>query len=220
MRPPVSRPDSCWPAGDTGSVTSAEERDAAGDPEAGFAGVPPDLAALYQRHHARLRRVAFAALPLYLHSEVDVALMTVFCRLLQLESRDELPQPSSWEAYLVRAVKNVCVDMCRVRRDDRHAEFDASALDHDSFAGRRRDGLLDPTADMAVEGMDAEGRRERVRLAVGSLDERARVIVIGSLDGLSNAELGRQLGISGQRVGQLYRQALEQLREELSRRDD
>ena len=146
--------------------------------------------------------------------------MTVLTRLLSLATQNRLPQPANWEAYLVHAVKNACLDNRRARRDKQHAQLDTEHVDAQSYARQRRDGDLDPTAQHAVDNVDSQRQLVRARSALSRLDERTRTIVDGVHLGRSNAELGRQLGITGQRVGQLYRQALEQLRGELTGSDD
>ncbi|MDX5970207.1 sigma-70 family RNA polymerase sigma factor [Rhodococcus opacus] len=175
------------------------------------AAVPPiDIGALYEAHHVRLRRHAQARLPSSFHHEVDVALMTVFARLVQARAEDRLPEPRSWEAFLVAAVTRACQDLIKTARNN--DEID------DNDPRTHRDAETDPTGETAVHLVEHADRVVRASAALETLDDRSRLIVIGK-DGYerTNRDIGVELGLSGQRVGQLYDQALKQLREEVDR---
>jgi RNA polymerase sigma factor (sigma-70 family) len=171
---------------------------------------PVDLAALYQRYHDRLRRYAEWSLPSSLQHEADAALMTVFTRLVHARTTGRLKEPKNWEAFLVAAVTNACRDIVKTARDNEEID--------DSDPRTHRDAEPDPTGDAAVDHLEHAARVDRARVALETLDERSRTIVIGK-EGYerTNRDLGKELGLTGQRVGQLYDQALEQLREEVNR---
>ena len=173
----------------------AQDPDAA-EPSPG--GPAPHLAALYACHHGRLRRHAETRLPSHLRHEADVALMAVFAKLVRASADGSLTQPGSWEAYLVAAVSNACVDLVRAERHD-------VSLDKDSpdLAELDRDAPRDPTADHAVARDEETRAIVRVTAALDNLEPRLRTIVIGKIwDTRSDRDLGRELEITGQRVGQ------------------
>ena len=171
---------------------------------------PADLAALYQRYHHRLRRHAAANLPASLQHEADVALMTVFTRLVKARSDGRLKEPRNWEAFLVTAVTNACRDIVKTARENEEIDV--------SDPRTHRDADPDPTGDAAVDHLEHAARVDRARAALEALGERSRTIVIGAeVYERTNRDLGKELGLTGQRVGQLYDEALEQLREEVNR---
>lgn len=163
---------------------------------------PPDVAALYAAHHGALRRVARSTLPLHLRAETDAALMDVFTRLVQYAAEDRLPAPASWEAYLVTAVKNACREIGRRWPVEDRQDGAADELD--------RRTAPDPTGDTAV---DRAVLTEALR-SLAEQDPRLRLIVLAVHEGRSRQDIGRELGITGQRVGQLYKQSLTLLRDE------
>ena len=169
-----------------------------------------DLAALYQRYHHRLRRHAEWRLSASLQQEADAALMTVFTRLVEARADGRLKEPENWEAFLITAVSNACRDIVKAARDN--DEID------DSDPRAHRDADPDPTGDAAVDHLERAARVDHARAALETLDERARTIVIGrEFHERTNRDLGKELRLTGQRVGQLYDQALKQLREEVNR---
>lgn len=174
---------------------------------------PPDVGALYEEHHVRLRHHARARLPNNLRHEVDVALMTVFSRLVQARAENRLPSPRSWEAYLVTAVTRACLDIIKTARDNEEID--------DGDPRTHRDAEPDPTGDAAVDLVQYANRVALVSAALNTIDSRSRSIVIGKDGhGRTNRDIGIELGLSGQRVGQLHDQALRQLREEVNRNHD
>lgn len=168
----------------------------------------PDVAALYQRHHGHLRRHAEQHLPVHLRHEAGAALSTVFMRLLTQERDGRLAAQDNWPAYLQTAVTNACTDIIRATRA--HLEID----DDDALV--HRDTPADPTGDSVADQVDQTRTASRVRAAVNRLPERERRIVIGVVvDRRTNKHIGEELGITGQRVGQLFRTALATLAEEV-----
>jgi RNA polymerase sigma factor (sigma-70 family) len=145
-----------------------------------------------------------------LQHEVDGALMTVFTRFVDDRAAGRLKEPKNWEAFLVTAVTNACRDIVKSARENKE-------IDH-SDPRTHRDAKPDPTGDAAVDHLEHAARVDRARAALETLDERSRTIVIGKeVYERTNRDLGKVLGLTGQRVGQLYDQALRQLREEVNR---
>jgi RNA polymerase sigma factor (sigma-70 family) len=176
----------------------------------------PDVAALYVRHHARLRRHALSRLPEHLRDDADVALMNVFTNLIAKAEAGTLRQPDNWEAYLIKAVSNACISLVRAQRPEIALDQETPEI---AELDRRVGG--DPTAEDAVEHVDDTATIARARVALDNLEPRSRSIVIGKIwHEQSDRALGLELGITGQRVGQLYREALQQLREEVTHHDD
>ncbi len=194
------------------AAVSVDRQPAEAEPEP-VAAQPVDLAALYQRYHDRLCRHARGFLPRSLQHEVDAATMTVFMRLVDARATGRLKEPRSWEAFLVAAVTNACRDIVKVTRENEEID--------DSDPRTHRDCEADPTGDGAVDHLEHAARVDLARAALQTLDERSRTIVIGKeIHRRTNRDLGRELGLSGQRVGQLYDQALRQLSEEVTRNHD
>jgi RNA polymerase sigma factor (sigma-70 family) len=172
-----------------------------------------DVAALYARHHGVLLRQAMSVLPEDLQDQAGDALMTVIMRLRRREQEGTLTEPANWEAYLVRAVTNACFDI--IKKFPVHAPLEPN---DDRI---HRDAPSDPTGDEVAERIDNSANRRRIRAALESLAPRSHDIVIAKeVEGRTNRDIGKQLGISGQRVGQLYEKALRDLREEVKRHDD
>ncbi|GGL76657.1 hypothetical protein GCM10011589_35910 [Modestobacter marinus] len=173
-----------------------------------------DVAALYARHHPRLLRQAQRVLPGDQQHAAGDALMTVFGRLLQQQQDGSLTEQPNWEAYLLRAVTNACLDILKSSARTQPVE------DPVDVAGQER-APADPTGDTAAQRLDDATRRRRLDAALRTLPDRQREIVLqkAALE-RTNRDIGRELGLSGQRVGQLYDQAMRQLREEVNRHGD
>ncbi len=172
-----------------------------------------DVAALYARYHQRLHRQAAYVLPQHLQDEAGAAVMTVVTRLVSRNRDGHLAEPAKgWEPYLVQAVTNACLDVMKARRE--HDELDPEA----PYA--ERDAPRDPTGDTVCERLDRTEAAMRVRAALETLDPRLRAVVAAKFfHEKSNKIIGGELGLTPQRVGQLYTQALKELREELTRDD-
>ena len=74
-----------------------------------------------------------------------------------------------------------------------------------------------PGADLDVDGQAGlELLRNRLRQAIEGLPERERALITGSFyEGVSVAEVGRRLGLSGSYAARLHRRALEMLRQRM-----
>jgi len=192
-------------------VSTAQQPD---DPES--AETPPapatrvDIGPLYVQHHGRLRRHALSCLSDDLHHEADKALMIVFTRLLDSKKKGQLTEQNNWEAYLVRAVTNACLDILKTTKDDQEIDQDDPRV--------HRDALPDPTGDTAADRIDRAAKARLAKPILDALEPRLRTIVLGKLiDKRTNRELGAELGLTGQRIGQLYDQTMQQLQEEVNR---
>jgi RNA polymerase sigma factor (sigma-70 family) len=184
------------------------------EPAAPLPATRVDVAALYQQHHRRLRKHARQRLPNHLDHEADTALMTVFTKLLDMTIDGRLTEPDNWEAYLVRAVTNACHDIVKsTSKNDEEIDEDDPRI--------HRDTPTDPTGDTAADRADRAGRTRLAKAALDTLEPRLRTIAFGILGHeRSNRDLGIELGLTGQRVGQLCKTALQQLRDEVNPTDD
>lgn len=168
-----------------------------------------DVAALYERYYGLLHRQAKSVLPEDLQDQATDALMTVFMRLRRHEQEGRLTEQPNWQAYLVTAVKRACFDI--IKKFPGH-----EALKSDDPRIER--GLpADPTGDTVAERLDDDAMLRRARAALRSLEPRLRDIAIAKLAGRSNRDIGRDHNISGQWVGKLYEQAMQAVREEVTR---
>jgi RNA polymerase sigma factor (sigma-70 family) len=148
--------------------------------------------------------------------------MTVFTRLLDLEHQGKFPAPENWLAYLRRAVTNAAIDIVRRNRPATMVSLDAPEhhSDQDEHQIHATPGALtDPTGDAAVERVDNDRMLVRLRAALDGLPARQRTAVIGRMNERTLPDIGAELGVSGPRVSQMYNEALEQLRRELTRAD-
>jgi RNA polymerase sigma factor (sigma-70 family) len=175
-----------------------------------------DIGALYVQHHAILYAHACRALPARLHADARDALMTVFRRLSDQKEKGTLEEQPNWKAYLKTSVTNACLDIIKANPEKQELDPEDPQLHHRAPA--------DPTGDAAVEAMSALEGRARAEAMLQILDEadaRLRTIVVGKLfEERTDKDIGAKLGITGQRVGQLYRKALKMLQEEVTRTDD
>ncbi|WP_410644614.1 sigma-70 family RNA polymerase sigma factor [Amycolatopsis sp. lyj-346] len=187
----------------------------AGEAPGSTAGPAADPGALYLRYHGTLRRYATAKLPARLRSEADTALSIVFTRLVNCHKENQMPRPGNWEAYLHGAVHNACKDLAKARQ---HEEVD------DDDPRIHRDVPHDPTGDSVLEQdehLEQAERTDRAKTALNALDERSRAIVIAKhAHRRTNKEIGEELNLTGQRVSQLHKDALKQLKEEVNRPRD
>ncbi|MEC3975788.1 RNA polymerase sigma factor [Amycolatopsis sp. H20-H5] len=196
----------------TPAVSAGQE---AGETPGSTDGPAADPGALYLRYHETLRRYAVTKLPARLRSEADTALSIVFTRLVNCHKENQMPRPGNWEAYLHGAVHNACKDLVKARQ---HEEVD------DGDPRIHRDAPHDPTADSVVEQdehLEQAERADRAKAALDALDERSRAIVIAKHARCrTNKEIGEDLNLTGQRVGQLYKEAFQRLKEEVNRPRD
>jgi RNA polymerase sigma factor (sigma-70 family) len=111
-------------------------------------------------------------------------------------------------SYAERRVKGAMFDYIRTEaaRDSRMAPWPTT--DEGEPMEFPDDSL--PAPGVAV---DAERRRRLAWSLIGGLPEReARVIVMADIEGMTRDAIGAAEGVSGSRVSQIHRQAMESLR--------
>ena len=150
-----------------------------------------ELARAFEAHHALVFRTAYRITGNAADAE-DV-LQTIFLRLLGRPEGDPLENE---ESYLRRAAVNASLDLIRARREDHAADSD------DLPSGGR--------------APDAGELRRALRRALGRLNPRsAEIFSLRFLEGFSNQEIARLLGISRVLVAVIVHRARRQLQHEL-----
>jgi len=150
-----------------------------------------ELARAFEAHHELVFRTAYRVTGNAADAE-DV-LQTIFLRLLGRQERDAVENEAS---YLRRAAVNASLDLIRARREDHAAEY-----------GDIGSGARDP---------DAGELRAALRRALGRLNPKsAEIFTLRFLEGFSNQEIARLLGISRVLVAVTVHRARRQLQHEL-----
>jgi len=151
--------------------------------------IPIDLELAFREHYGMVFRTAYRVTGNAADAE-DV-LQTVFLRLVRRTSdRDALEHADS---YLRRAAINTALDVIRSRQSDRTVEL---------------------TVD--VPNDDQPELRRELRRALGQLDTRsAEIFTLRFLEGYTNGEIAKMLGISQVLVAVIVHRTRKQLRKEL-----
>lgn len=102
-------------------------------------------------------------------------------------------------AYLVRAVRNACIDRLRMRRE----------LD---------DAVPDTVADSVIDRSDA---REVVRFAMSRLSDKQRMMVhLKDIEGYSTEEVAKMTGVSESQVRTILSRARKAMRDIIEKESD
>jgi RNA polymerase sigma factor (sigma-70 family) len=161
-----------------------------------------DWAALYQRHRESMLRVAGSLLR-QAGRDTDQAQDVVNQVFVEVMNKPPDP-PGNWEAYLVKATANRTKDHMTTAEARRAVPVGTGAQD---------DGpdLLDRAGDSDVEedalrAVRTEQLRHRVReVLTGLPDDQRRVVRLRLFDKLSNVQIAPVLGVTPQRVSQLWK---------------
>ena len=150
-----------------------------------------ELARAFDDHHALVFRTAYRITGNAADAE-DV-LQTIFLRLLRQQDSNAV---HNQESYLRRAAVNAALDLIRSRREDQAAEL----VDVPS-------GARDP---------DAGDLRAALRRALGRLTPKsAEIFALRFLEGVSNQEIARTLGVSRVLVAVSVHRARKQLQKDI-----
>ena len=169
-----------------------------------------DVAAQYEQHHERLRKAAGQYFQGRRPDQVDDAIRIVFAHLLELVETGEFTDKGDrWGGYLRRMVLNCCVDLVR-----REIKFRNTFPEGDPEKPRIIDH--DPLGDVIADDDLARRRQAKLDDALANLSESQVAIVRHALEGWTNKQIGEELGITGQAVGQQLRTITNQLHEEVT----
>jgi len=154
--------------------------------------IPGEFERVFRAYHGLVFRTAYRITGNAADAE-DVS-QTVFLRLFRREDHANVLENE--ESYLRRAAINAALDVIRSRHVDRTVE------------------LLDPPAEPAYD--DPRELRQALAQALAELKARsAEVFTLRFLEGFSNPQIARMLGISQVLVAVIVHRTRQQLRNEL-----
>lgn len=155
--------------------------------------IPTELESAFRTHHGMVFRTAYRITGNAADAE-DV-LQVVFLRLLRRDaSAEALDNP---ESYLRRAAINASLDVIRSRQADRSVE-------------------LTDDVPLLVAQNDVPELRQALGRAMAELDpRRAEIFALRFLEGFTNPEIAKLLGISQVLVAVLVHRTRQQLRKAL-----
>jgi RNA polymerase sigma factor (sigma-70 family) len=151
--------------------------------------IPTELEPAFRAHHGMVFRTAYRITgnP----ADAEDVLQVVFLRLLRRESTAEALD--NHESYLRRAAINASLDVIRARQADRTVEL---------------------TTDFPRE--ETPELRQALGRALAQLQPRpAEIFALRFLEGFTNSEIGKMLGISQVLVAVIVHRTRQQLRKEL-----
>lgn len=170
-----------------------------------------DVGALYYEYGGKIEDGARHVLE---GNDADTfdAVQTVVLKLQDMHHRGVLTPRQDWAPYLWRAGRNAALDIITTQQKLGTWTVPLDSAVDDGLADRvhdRTDGF-DPVADRVVLRHDV--RRLWAAMDQLGLDARGRRVVTGYwVDDLTDADLGRELGITGQRVGVIRRDIQDKL---------
>ena len=154
--------------------------------------VPIEFERVFREHHALVFRTAYRITGNAADAE-DVS-QTVFLRLFRRKPHGNVLENE--ESYLRRAAINAALDVIRARQSDRSVE------------------LVDLPAEPAHD--DPRELRQALGRALAQLKPRpAEIFTLRFLEGFSNPQIARMLGISQVLVAVIVHRTRQQLRREL-----
>jgi len=152
--------------------------------------IPDELERAFRAHHGLVFRTAYRITGNAADAE-DV-LQTVFLRLVRRTGRSDAMENE--ESYLRRAAVNAALDVIRSRQSDRTVEL----------------------VDVPGRDGDVTELRQALGRALSKLQPRsAEIFTLRFIEGLSNPEIARILGISQVLVAVTVYRTRQQLRKEL-----
>lgn len=158
--------------------------------------ISDELEQAFRAHHGLVFRTAYRITGNA--SDAEDVLQTVFLRLVRRGANTDAAENvvENAESYLRRAAINAALDVIRSRQAAPTVE------------------LLDLPADIARN--DAADLRQALGRALAKLDPRpAQIFTLRFLEGLSNPQIARMLGISQVLVAVIVHRTRQQLRKEL-----
>jgi RNA polymerase sigma-70 factor (ECF subfamily) len=165
--------------------------------EAPAIAIPDELDQAFRAHNGLVFRTAYRITGNA--GDAEDVLQTVFLRLLR-RSQNADPLENA-ESYLRRAAINAALDVIRSRGADRTIPLPEEAS-----------GLMPPGRAQA----DVFGLRQALTRALARLKPRpAEIFALRFIEGLSNQQIARTLGISQMLVAVIVHRTRQQLRKEL-----
>jgi RNA polymerase sigma factor (sigma-70 family) len=170
------------------------------------AGDDSAFADLYARYHRRI--CAYVVRMVKDHARAEDVTQDVF--LSALRRMRETDRPIAVKPWLYEIAKNACIDHFRRARRAELVSYDAEGGVGDADAGRL--AALRPTPDAELD--------QKLSLAhlqgafTGLSQTHHQVLVLRELEGLSYAEIGRRLGMTGGAVESTLFRARRRLAEE------
>jgi RNA polymerase sigma-70 factor, ECF subfamily len=156
--------------------------------------IPTELETAFRAHHGMVFRTAYRITGNAADAE-DVS-QIVFLRLLRRDASAETLD--NQESYLRRAAINASLDVIRSRQADRSVE-------------------LTDEIPQDVTGNDMSELRQALGRAMAQLDpRRAEIFALRFLEGFTNPEIAKMLGMSQVLVAVLVHRTRQQLRKALS----
>jgi RNA polymerase sigma factor (sigma-70 family) len=170
-----------------------------------------DVGAQYLQHHEWLLKVANRFFDGKRPDMADEAMGLLFAHLLELVEQQKLTdQGEGWRGYLRRAILNRCVDLVRGEKKNRE-RFPPGDADEPRVIDH------DPLGDYVAAEDLARRRQEKLNTAVEKLTERQVMIVRHVLNGETNKQIGEELGITGQGVGDQLKTIIKKCHEEVTK---
>ncbi len=156
--------------------------------------IPTELESAFRAHHGMVFRTAYRITGNAADAE-DV-LQVVFLRMLRRDASAEALD--NQEGYLRRAAINASLDVIRSRQADRSVE------------------LTDDVSHDLTQSDTPELRRALARAMAQLEPRRAEIFALRFLEGFTNPEIAKMLGISQVLVAVLVHRTRQQLRKALS----
>ncbi|WP_244930901.1 sigma-70 family RNA polymerase sigma factor [Nocardioides sp. W7] len=172
---------------------------------------PSDVAAQYRQHHEWLRKVANRFFDGKRPDLAAEAIGLLFAHLLELVEEQKLTdRGEGWRGYLRKAVLNRCVDLVRAEKKTRE-RFPPGDPEEPRIIDQ------DPLGDYAAAEDLARRRQGKLNSAVEKLTDRQVTIVRHFLNGKTNKQIGEELGITGQGVGDQLKTIIKKCHEEVTK---
>lgn len=178
---------------DTMNVTAPSGSEAAHP-----AAAPVDVAALYLQHRVVMYRAARRVLGPGRAEDVQDAVQAAVEQAFLEVRKAGFVDRTNWAGWLSTVTTRKAIDLWRVNSARRNHE-DAAA----------RQDRVSPNCDPVGGAAVARDTVSRLRDAMASLsDDAALMVFLTQVEELSNAEVGRRLGVTGQWVGRVVGESL------------
>lgn len=178
---------------------------------------PPTLAALYVRNRETMLRAAHAILRN--QHEAEDAVSTAVVKVAARFAEGHIPDNP--DAYLVQSVRNAALDRIRASSRQHRLRPDESteSRNHSPTGGPSDlDDIAQTTPDVVDQIIEQQRSHEvssAIRRTLDRLAEREAAMLSALLAGHTRIEIGVRHSVTGQRVGQLLKQPISDLLDEL-----